>query len=157
AVTDEASFPASPATTLIADRVVATRTVTDPTGQRLGSAVVHFSLIPERAAYNAARSRILWLSIALTIGIGAIFMGLSQRLILSPLERLVVAVRRVEAGQAARVEVRAHDELGRLSHGFNAMAEAIIDREHRLAHARQRLQELFDHMRQAIVVFGTDG
>jgi len=132
------------------DRVVARREITDPTGKRLGSAVVEFSLAPERAAYDGAKRRILWLSLLLTAAVAAALIGVTRRMIVMPLERLAGAAREVENGRAARVDVRANDELGRLGGAFNAMAAAIADRE-------RRLGELFDHMRQAILVFGPDG
>jgi HAMP domain-containing protein/HPt (histidine-containing phosphotransfer) domain-containing protein len=132
------------------DRVVAHREIKDPTGKRLGGAVVHFSLAPERAAYDAVKRRILWLSVLLAAGGALLLIAVTRRLIVSPLEHLARAVHEVEEGRAGRVELGSNDELGRLGSAFNAMAAAIVDRE-------QRLGELFDHMRQAILVFGPDG
>jgi PAS domain-containing protein/HPt (histidine-containing phosphotransfer) domain-containing protein len=132
------------------DRVVARRVVADPTGRRLGTVVVHFSLAPERAAYDRAKRRILVLSLLLTAGVAAALIALTRRLVVGPVERLAVAAHEMEEGRAARVEVAANDELGRLGGAFNAMAAAIVDRE-------TRLRELFDHMRQAILVFRPDG
>jgi two-component system, chemotaxis family, sensor kinase CheA len=132
------------------DRMVAHREIKDPTGKRLGRAVVHFSLAPERAAYDAAKRRILFLSVILAAGAALALIAVTRRFIVSPLLHLARAAHDVEEGRAARVELRSNDELGRLGSAFNAMAAAIVDRE-------QRLGELFDHMRQAILVFGPDG
>jgi two-component system chemotaxis sensor kinase CheA len=55
------------------------------------------------------------------------------------------------------VRVEARDEMGRLASAFNTMSAAILDREQHLAQAMARLRELFDNMRQGIVVFGRDG
>lgn len=138
------------ATAVVGDAVVARRTVLDPIGKRLGVARIHFSLAPERTAFDASKRRIFALSVVLAAGVAALLIGVTRRLIVTPLERLAAATRKVEEGGTARVSVSSNDELGRLGEAFNRMAAAIVDRE-------RRLQELFDHMRQAIVVFGPDG
>jgi HAMP domain-containing protein len=140
-----------------ADRVVVTRTITSPVGKPLGTAEVHFSLARENAAYEASRLRILGLAIGFAGVMGALLVFGARRLIVSPLARLVRAARRLEAGEVVRVEVGANDEIGQLASAFNNAAGAIADREERLASARSRLQELFDHLRQGVLVFGRDG
>src|SRR6185295_2411417 len=76
----------------------------------------------------------------------------------APLAKVAEGAKRLEKGDlTARVEVRAGDEIGQLARAFNAMGEAIGDREQRLSAARKSLRDLFDHMRQAIFAFGPDG
>jgi two-component system, chemotaxis family, sensor kinase CheA len=139
------------------DRVVVTRTVASPVGKPLGTAEVHFSLARENAAYEASRRRILLLAVGFAVVMGALLIFGARRLIVTPLARLVRAARRLEAGDAVRVEIAANDEIGQLALAFNTAAGAIADREDRLASARARLQELFDHLRQGVLVFGRDG
>lgn len=140
-----------------ADRVIAYRPVLNEQSELVGNAVVHFSLARENATYEAHRRQLLLIMVAFTVLLGgAILLG-GRKFILGPIARLSAAAKQLELGKAARVEVRARDEVGRLGDAFNAMATAIEDREQRLAAARRRLQELFDNMRQAIVSFGPDG
>ena len=53
--------------------------------------------------------------------------------------------------------VQRDDEIGRLSRTFNSMAQIIDERERRIAASHCRLQNLLDHMGQAIVVFDAQG
>jgi signal transduction histidine kinase len=59
-----------------------------------------------------------------------VVMWLLSRRIVGPVEALTSAARRMERGDwGARVSVRSHDEIGDLSHAFNAMAEALSRNE----------------------------
>ena len=138
-------------------QVVETRSIVTPTGKRLGAVTLRFSLAAENAAFAATRGRILWLSVGMTLFAAALLTGLARRIIIAPVERLVAAAQRLEAGETPEVAAAANDEVGRLAGAFNQMASAIADRESRLASARRSLQELVDHMRQGIVVFGAGG
>jgi signal transduction histidine kinase len=87
-----------------------------------------------------------------------LLIGATRRQIVRPLGTLLAAARSIERGErGTRVAVRANDEIGRLTVAFNAMHAAIFDREQRLATVNKSLRELFDHMRQGILVFGSDG
>src|SRR6185503_7644723 len=75
-----------------------------------------------------------------------------------PIDTLLTAVRRLERGERGiKVGFTHRDEIGRLARAFEAMDAAILDREKRLADAHESLRELFDHMRQAILVFDREG
>ncbi len=64
-------------------------------------------------------------------GIGALALALLlSRRIVSPVEALTVAARRMEKGDLSqRVEVRSRDEIGDLAHAFNAMADSLARQE----------------------------
>ena len=124
----------------LGDRVVARRIILDPTGRRLGTSVVHFSLAPERSALQSAKRRLLEWALALTVAVAAVMIGLTRRLIVGPLMSLADATREMEAGRAVHVEVRTNDEVGRLGAAFNTMAIAIADRE-RLRADRTRAEQ----------------
>lgn len=138
-------------------QVVETRNVVTPTGKRLGTVTLRFSLASENAEFATTKGRILGLSVGMTLFAAALLTGLARRILIRPVERLVAAAQRLEAGERTEVVASANDEVGRLAGAFNLMAGAIADRESRLASARQSLQELVDHMRQGIVVFGAGG
>jgi two-component system, chemotaxis family, sensor kinase CheA len=133
------------------------RTLTAPDGTPLGSLVVVFSLAPENARFAESRVRILGLTGLFAVLTGLIMVALSRRIVVTPIMDLARAARKLEQGEWRDVAVKSGDELGRLGTAFNAMASAIVEREQRLAELNGRLQELLDHMRQAIVVFDASG
>ncbi len=148
----------TPGTTALVDRVETVRLVMGRANKPLGSAVIQFSLARENAELAIGRRDILLYCLVLGVATMLLLIGATRRQIVTPLELLLVAARSTERGErGARVEVRANDEIGRLAGAFNAMNEAIFDREQRLAAANKSLRELFDHMRQGILVFGPDG
>jgi CheY-like chemotaxis protein len=140
------------------DRVEVVRAVRGRDGKLVGSAIVYLSLAAENTAYaTTLRRTILVGSITAAVVLGLLVL-LVRRQILGPLEVLAGAARQVERGEAgAALDTRADDELGDLARAFEAMRDAIFDREASLSAANRSLEELFDNMRQGIVVFGVDG
>ncbi len=144
-------------TIVYADRVEAARAVSGPSG-RLGRTLVVFSLDAENAAYDASRANLLWLYLLLTMGTALLLITIVRRQVVSPVVQLANAARRVGMGDLkARVVVSSQDEIGELANAFNAMGQAIADREEQIESATRSLRELFDHMQQAILAFGADG
>lgn len=140
------------------DRVEVTRLVVGRGNVDVGRARIAFSLARENAAFAESRRQIFWLTFLLAAGTAAVLIVISRTQIVTPLQRLSEAARRVGGGDlATRVDVRSTDELGQLATAFNRMSEEIGDRERRLASATQNLRDLFDHMGQAIVAFDREG
>lgn len=157
---DVSAMPGNQAahTRVLDDRVVVTRSVASADGKPLGATVVEFSLARENAAYLTSRDRMLWLCTLVALGTMFVLLVVTRREVVVPIEALLAAIQRLGRGEReVRVEVSHKDELGRLARAFESMGEAIIDREQRLAEAHASLRELFDHMRQAILVFDRDG
>ncbi len=153
-----AGRPAAPGTTVTVDRVECVRSVLGGEGKQVGLAVVHFSLASENAAYQKNRQRIFILCLILGLGTMALLIALTRRQIVQPLEALLRATRDIERGQrGGQVATGHNDEIGRLATAFDRMNAAIFEREQQLAEAHHDLRELFDHMRQAILVFGPEG
>jgi HAMP domain-containing protein/HPt (histidine-containing phosphotransfer) domain-containing protein len=149
---------AEPRTVLEPDEVVAVREVRGRDGRTVGTLRLHISLAAENAAYAATRWRILGYCLLLAAGTAALLIAFARRQIVRPLAQLSGSARAVERGElAGHVHVERNDEIGRLAQAMNAMSDAIFDRERRLAEAHNRLRELFDHMRQGIVVVDRDG
>lgn len=70
---------------------------------------------------------------------------------LRPIGRLTEQVQRLAAGQAAgRVQVASDDEVGVLAREFNAMAEAVAERDRRLSERAAALDRLSLHLRQVL-------
>ena len=148
----------TPRTLAYADRVETVRIVVGRANKPLGAAVIQFSLARENADLAVGRRDILLYCLILAIGTMGLLIAATRRLIVRPLDTLLGAARGIERGErSGRVKIVANDELGRLAAAFNAMNAAIFDREQRLATVNKSLRELFDHMRQGIVVFGADG
>jgi len=155
-----AAAPARPSanqTQIFPDHIEYARQVADPKGRALGTVVVHMSLANENAEARRLQRRIVGLSFAVAALIAALVIAVARQQVLKPLNRLARAAKRLEGGEHVQVEVRSADEVGNLGRAFNAMAAAIADREQRLEALNKRQQELFDHMRQAVVVVGEDG
>jgi signal transduction histidine kinase len=115
------------------------------------------SLEPENHAFRASRSRIA-ISAFLTVGVTFLYLFVALRWgIVTRIHHVANAARKLELGQHARAKVHGRDDLGQLAAAFNAMADAIVEREDRVANARRRLQTLLDHMGQAIITFDARG
>ena len=95
--------------------------------------VLRHSLTQSLREYDGIR----WLLVALA-GAGLLLViGLSWRVaktITAPLRKLDEATRLVGAGERVEVSVETDDEIGRLASSFNAMIEAIDDREKKIVH-----------------------
>jgi two-component system chemotaxis sensor kinase CheA len=122
----------------------------------LGLTVVDFSLEKENAAFVESRKSLLTMSVSLAAGLILVLAAIARLQIVNPLSRLTEAAKRVERGERAKVDVASGDEIGVLGVAFNGMAEAIVDREERLAAINRSMQQLFDNMRQAIFAFGPE-
>jgi len=139
-------------------RLEVARPIVRADGRRLGTLLVAFDLSPEIATFAATRRRILWMSLAVAAATVGLLVVASRRYLVRPLLRLTDAASRIEHGErGVRVALQSGDELGQLGRVFDNMSDAIVQRENELAEATRNLRELFDHMRQAIVVFGPDG
>ena len=145
-------------TLVLSDRVVVSRPVASADGKLLGATVVEFSLERENATYLTSRDRMLWLCVGVALGTMAVLLIVTRRQVVLPIEALLEAIKRLGRGErGVKVALSHRDELGRLARAFEGMGDAIADRERRLAEAHESLRELFDHMRQAILVFDRDG
>lgn len=152
-----AARPAEDAVRVGDDAIEVERVVRGTDGASLGHVAVRFSLAPENAQLATARQRIALGGLAFSVIVAALLIAMARRTVVAPLARLTAATRALERGERVRVGVGSGDELGRLAAAFDAMTDAIVEREELLDAARGRLQELFDHMHEAIVVFGPGG
>lgn len=139
------------------DHITVERLVQGPDKDVLGAVIVQFSLAREIARADQASRDIVVGALITGAGVFLLLIGAVRLQITGPLSRLASAVRGLERGRVERIGATERDEIGRLGVAFDRMAGAIADREARLANLAARQQELFDHMRQGIVVFGRDG
>ena len=100
---------------------------------------------------------------ALAIALAGALAGVAL-LTLRPIDRLTAQVQRLAAGDyAGRVDVRSNDEIGLLAREFNAMAEAVHERDRRLSERAAaldrlslRLRQVLDAIRAGLVVVDPD-
>lgn len=111
-------------------RVSALPSLEDGLNPRL---VLRHSLTRALAEYSGIR----WLLAGLAIAGLLLVVALSWRVaktITAPISKLDEATRLVSEGQKAEVFVETDDEIGRLAGSFNAMIEAIEEREKKIVH-----------------------
>jgi len=113
-----------------------------------------------RALAGLGRGPLLLLS---AVGLGAltlfalIMLLTLRRQVGAPLASLAQAAGRLEEGDLqARVKSSAHDELGRVAHAFDRMADRLSATVLTLRRERQFLQQLIDGMPDPVVVIGPD-
>ncbi len=89
---------------------------------------------PMREARAPFRGLLLVVGAVGLAGLGLVVVGggVLARSVTRPLSLLTEAARALSRGDAARVEVTSRDEVGDLAQDFNAMAEAVAERERRL-------------------------
>lgn len=143
--------------------------------QELGLQIARFSALVEgriqAVADRTARAQDRALAVsgtlaALALALGGAMAGVAL-FTLRPIDRLTAQVQRLAAGEAAgRVDVRSSDEIGVLAREFNAMAEAVAERDRRLNERAAaldrlslRLRGVLDTIRAGLVVVesGADG
>ena len=139
------------------ERLVLTRPVLGLEGQPIGVTLVHFTLVPENRQYAQSRVRIALIAFGLAVLIAGFVIGIARWQIVRPLNRLLRATNDLEEGNLTRVAIGANDEIGRVAGSFNKMAATIVERAESLRVANRRVQDLLDHMEQAIVVFRSGG
>ena len=131
--------------------------VISPTGEQLGRVQLRVSLSREREAFAQTRRKMIGLGAIFSLGLASALILIARRFLVTPLGRLETAALGLARGLPVLVPVQRDDEIGRLSRTFNAMAQTIDDRERRIAASNRRLQNLLDHMGQAILVFDAQG
>ena len=83
---------------------------------------------------------------------------LLAKTIITPIQRLTDAAKRVAAGDfGKRIEVDSKDEIGILTENFNSMARQLKDTLAAVENERNKLDTLFLHMTDGVVAFSHDG
>lgn len=126
------------------------------------TALVEGRILAVSERTSRAQVRALTVSGALSVlaaALAGVMAGVSL-VTLQPIARLTAQVQRLAAGEAAgRVDVRSNDEVGVLAREFNAMAEAVAERDRRLSERAAaldrlslRLRSVLDAIRAGLVV-----
>jgi signal transduction histidine kinase len=109
----------------------------------------------------SARKQMLALLLAGTV-LASVFLLLTGRWILRPIQRLTVSAEEIRRGNLDLVVATgSRDEIGRLSEAFNTMAASLREfrrtDEARLIRIRRATQEAFDSLPDAVAVIDPEG
>lgn len=111
-------------------------------GKQLGTVIVGIDKSVLLTAQAAARNRILLgLGIAMALGAGCILVLTS--FVTRPINELSKGVSELKGGKRTRLRIYSHDELGRLTAGFNQMAELITRQRASLSASARELEDAY--------------
>jgi len=106
----------------------------------------------QEAADASSLVNLMWIGVGTVSVITIIFQYLVANSIISPVQTLAGAVRRMQKGDfSARVRLRSGDEIQSLGETFNAMAESIQHSQHELEDKNARLSAQQEALRNANV------
>jgi len=111
-------------------------------GTPLGTVIIGVNKSVLLAAQTDTRNRILFgLGIALALGIGCIIVLSS--FVTRPIKELTKGVGELKGGKRTRLKIYSHDELGKLTEGFNQMAELITRQRASLSASARELEDSY--------------
>ncbi|HEY6561617.1 MAG TPA: ATP-binding protein [Polyangiaceae bacterium] len=146
-----ASAPAGLEVRRSADRLVVISPIRDPDSHTVAVALLAYSLAAENAAVKDVQRRTLWISASIACGLTLLLLGVARLTITRPLNKLMRAARRLEAGGQTDVDVRSNDEIGVLAAAFRSMATAIRNREESIQAKSRDMRLVLDNVGQGFI------
>jgi signal transduction histidine kinase len=146
-----------------ADSLRALEPINGPDGKTVGVLSVRMSTAREAAALAALSQQILYVSVGTALCLAAAIVVVLRRMVVTPLRRLERAARGLAQGAEEnhlapfRQNARFEDEVVQLSATFGDMAEAVRDREERLARRNQELVLILNSVDQGFLTALPDG
>ncbi|HVR20515.1 MAG TPA: Hpt domain-containing protein, partial [Polyangiaceae bacterium] len=143
--------------------VSAVEPIVAPDGKTVATLSVRFSTAREAAALAQLSRQILYVSLAMGVCLAGAILIVMARLVVSPIRRLERAAKRLARGgsseppEALRAPGLVEDEVGRLAIVFGDMADAVRDRENRLAVRNGELRLILDSVDQGFLTARPDG
>jgi putative nucleotidyltransferase with HDIG domain len=111
-------------------------------GKTLGTVIIGANKSVLLAAQADTRNRILFgLGIAITLGIACIIVLSS--FLTRPIKELSKGVGELKGGKRTKLRIYSHDELGKLTEGFNQMAELITRQRASLSASARELEDSY--------------
>ena len=117
--------------TATGDNLVLVKRLKALDGQTPAALVLRYPMALAMAPYQPLMAAVIIAGLIGAALVAAASWALSRD-IARPIAALDAAARRLRRGEAVQVDVRSHDEVGRLSDSFNLMAAAISEREARI-------------------------
>jgi len=117
----------------------------------------------DRARYNAATARRrMYILLAVGTALAFVFIFFTRRWVLRPIHRLILSADEIRRGNLDLVVASdSHDEIGRLSESFNAMAVSLREfrrtDQAKLMRIQKATQQAFDSLPDAVAVVDPDG
>jgi HPt (histidine-containing phosphotransfer) domain-containing protein/HAMP domain-containing protein len=151
-----------PGQRIVTDEAVhVTEGIVDPTGKPTAVIAVRFSTDRERAALTRLARQSLYGALAVALALaGAILLTIS-RVAVVPLRRLQRAARHLAQGDRRGDELGdtrgTDDEVRQLAITFKEMADAVTDREDKLAVRNAELKLILDSVQQGFLTAERDG
>lgn len=138
---------------LEAQSVVAVEPIVNPDGKIVGTISLRMSTEREAQALAALTSQLWHASIGSALGLALALVLVLQRLVVTRIRRLQSAAVQLQSGATGLPEAlnragRFDDELAQLAEAFVDMAEAVRDREARLAVRNEELKVILDSVDQ---------
>ncbi len=129
-------------------------------GKPVAALTVRFSTAREAATLSELSRRIMWVSGGTALALALAILFAIHRVVVRPVKRLELAAGRLARGEAhdlLRERTAVEDEVVRLADKFSEMAEAVRDREQRLALRSAELKLILDSVEQGFLTAGSDG
>lgn len=145
------------------DSLRALEPIKDPEGATVGVLAVRMSTAREAAALAALSEQVLWVSLGAALCLSVAILVVLRRMVVLPLRKLERAARGLAQGAERdklapfRQNARFEDEVVHLSATFGDMADAVRDREARLARRNQELVLILDSVDQGFLTARPDG
>ena len=135
------------------ESVVAVEPIINPDGKIVGTISLRMSTEREAQALAALTSQLWQASLGSAFGLALALVLVLRRVVVMPIRRLQRAAVQLKSGNAALPESltrvgRFDDEVARLADTFVDMAEAVRDREARLAVRNDELKVILDSVEQ---------
>ncbi len=134
-----------------AERLVVVSPIKDPDAKTVAVALLAYSLDAENAAVKDVQKRTLWISASIACGLTLLLLAVARLTITRPLNKLMRAARRLEAGDETELDVRTNDEIGVLATAFRSMATAIRHREASIQAKSRDMRLVLDNVGQGFI------
>lgn len=142
----------------LGDRLVIRDVVKDGDGKVLALAAVQFSLARENAHIAALERKTLAFALAVAVALASLVIFSTRRMVVRPIGRLLLDIKRVEDGDAVDISrPAANDEVGRLADAFGRMADAVSARERDIAQRNHDMKLVLENVDQGFLVVDLQG
>jgi HPt (histidine-containing phosphotransfer) domain-containing protein/HAMP domain-containing protein len=145
------------------ESVLASEPIDGPDGKTVALLAIRLSTAREAAALSALTRQILYSSLLTGTGLAVALLLVMRRTVVLPLGRLQKAARgltqggKVDPAESLARDGGTEDEVVQLAAAFGEMAEAVRDREQRLAIRNTELRLILDSVHQGFLTALRDG
>jgi two-component system chemotaxis sensor kinase CheA len=139
------------------EQILVQTPIVSPTGRVLGLARVAFSLAEDNRLIARTERSALVGTMLVGLGLAAALIALTRSLIVRRLAALANAVRALQRGEPATVDVNGEDEIASLADVFRSMSSAIEAREREISRRNSDLRRVLDNVDAGFLTVDRDG